>query len=151
MAELARGDKARCIAALMRADGSREYVVSDMRRRRTLTQNAYYWAMLNRLAAKLGMADSEVHLGMLRDYGSCEAFEVDARVPLGDYFEYYDAGPARQVGGRPMRLVKVYKGSSKMDSAEFSRLVNGMRDECEAQGIDVMTPSEIAALQWTEG
>lgn len=70
MAELARGDKARCIAALMRADGSREYVVSDVRRRRTLTQNAYYWAMLNRLAAKLGMADSEVHLGMLRDYGS---------------------------------------------------------------------------------
>ena len=72
-------------------------------------------------------------------------------MPLGDYFEYYDAGPERQVGGRPMRLVKVYKGSSKMDSAEFSRLVNGMRDECEAQGIDVMTPSEIAALQWAEG
>lgn len=80
-----------------------------------------------------------------------EGEELDARVPLGDYFEYYDAGPARQVGGRPMRMVKVYKGSSKMDSAEFSRLVNGMRDECEAQGIDVLTPSEIAALQWAEG
>lgn len=151
MAELVRGSKARCMAYLMGVDPEREYVVSDLRRKRTLTQNAYYWAMLNKLAAKLGMSDSEVHMHMLREYGACEAFEVLASVPLGDYFRYYDAGPARPVEGRMMRLVKAYKGSSKMDRAEFTRLVNGMRDECAAQGIDVMTPSEIASLAFAEG
>lgn len=151
MAELVRGTKARCMAYLMGADPERTYAVHEVRRKRTLTQNAYYWAMLNKLAAKLGMPDSEVHMHMLREYGVCQPLEVLASVPLGDYFEYYDAGPARPVDGRMMRLVRVYKGSSKMDRAEFSRLVNGMREECAAQGIDVMTPSEIASLAFAEG
>lgn len=47
-------------------------------------------------------------------------------------------------------IVRVMKGSSQMDSAEFSRLVNGMREECESQGIPVMTPAEIAALRFVE-
>ena len=35
-------------------------------------------------------------------------------------------------------------------SAEFSRLIDGMREECVLQGIDVMTPSEIAEMRWVE-
>ena len=73
---------------------------------------------------------------------------VDDRVPCGDYFRYFDV-----VGHDPdmeRNIVKVYKGSSQMDSAEFSRLINGMREECEAQGIDVATPEEIARMRFVE-
>ena len=145
-----QGTPMECIAYLSGLDPGKCYEVKEVRRRRSLTQNAYYWAMLNKLARKLGMADSEVHLNMLRDYGSCEVFSVGMAVPLGDYFRYHDVLCVDWEGGEERRIVKVYKGSSQMDSAEFSHLVNGMRDECEAQGIDVMTPEEIARLRFIE-
>lgn len=140
------GSPIECIQHLTRCDPEREYEVREHRQRRSLTQNAYYWAMLNKLAAKLGYSDSEVHKDMLRDYGVCEVFYISKAVPLDDYFKYYDV---QQVIGDSL-MVKVYKGSSHMDSSEFTRLINGMREECELQGIDVMTPEEMARLAFVE-
>lgn len=143
-----RGSPSRLIAWLREADPSKTYEVKEVRKGRSLTQNGYYWAMLGQLAAKLQMPESEVHLGMLREWGTSQVVSVDDRVPCGDYFRYFDV-----VGHDPVmerNIVKVYKGSSQMDSAEFSRLINGMREECEAQGIDVATPEEIARMRFVE-
>jgi len=71
-------------------------------------------------------------------------------VPLDGYFRYYDVVGHGWAGDRRYKHVKVYKGSSQMDSAEFSRLIDGMREECQIQGIDVMTPEEIASMRWVE-
>lgn len=135
------------IAYLTGCDPDKRYEVKEVRRRRSVTQNAYYWAMLNKLARKLGMGDTETHLNMLREYGTCEVFSLSASVPLDDYFRYYDVLGVDWDGREERRMVKVYKRSSRMDSAEFKRLIDGMREECEAQGIDVMTPEEIAAMR----
>ena len=121
------------------------------RPKRSLTANAYYWAMLNQLAAKLRMPDDEVHRWMLRDYGACDVFTVRSDVPVGDYFRYFDEVGTGVLNGRVYRHVKAFKGSSEMDSAEFSRLVDGMRQECEAQGIPFMTPEEVATLRFVGG
>ena len=139
-----QGTATECIAYLTRCEPEKRYEVKEARKKRTLTQNAYYWSMLNKLAAKLGMPDSEVHLNMLRDWGASETFLVQEQVPLDAYFRYYDV--LRRLGASVE--VKVYKPSSQMDSAEFTHLVQGMREECEAQGIDVMTPEEIASLRF---
>ena len=142
-----RGDAWRCISWLSQQPQGARFEVKRLRERRTLTANAYYWAMLNQLARKLRMPDSEVHAHMLREYGACEVFEVSERVPLEDYFEHFDV--VGESGGT--RTVRVCKGSSRMDSAEFAALVNGMREEGEAQGIDVMTTAELASLDYEKG
>ena len=121
------------------------------RQRRTLTQNAYYWAMLNKLASELRMGDDEVHRWMLRDYGAAEVFTVLAEVPIDGYFRYWDEVGTGTMNGREYRHVRAYKGSSEMDSAEFTRLIDGMRQECEAVGIPFMTPDEVAALDFVGG
>ena len=121
------------------------------RKRRTLTQNAYYWSMLNQLAAKLRMSDDEVHRWMLRDYGSCDVFTVLAEVPVEAYFRYWDEVGTGELNGREYRHIRAFKGSSEMDSAEFTRLIDGMRQECEAQGIPFMTPEEVASLDYVGG
>lgn len=137
-----QGTAMECIAFLTRCEPSKRYEVKEARKKRTLTQNAYYWSMLNKLAAKLQMPDSEVHLNTLRDWGTSETFLVQEQVPLDAYFRYYDV--LRRLGASVE--VRVYKPSSQMDSSEFTHLVQGMREECKAQGIDVMTPEEIASL-----
>ena len=121
------------------------------RKSRTLTQNAYYWAMLNQLAAKLRMGDGEVHRWMLRDYGSADVFTVLAEVPVAAYFRYFDEIGKGEMNGRLYRHIRAYKGSSEMDAAEFGRLLDGMRQECEAQGLPFMTPGELARLDFVGG
>lgn len=139
-----------CVAWLTEQDPNKRYEVKQLRRRRSLTQNAYYWVMLNKLARKLRMPDSEVHMNMLRDYGVHEVFSILDDVPIDGYFRYYDVIGRGYSNGRIFKHVRVYKGSSQMNSAEFSRLIDGLREECELQGIDVATPSEIAEMRWVE-
>ena len=38
-----------------------------------------------------------------------------------------------------------------MDRAEFGKLLDGAIQECEQQGINTMTPQEIARLEWIGG
>ena len=144
------GNVFECIAWLTTQDTEKRYEVKELKRRRSLTQNAYYWVMLNKLARKLRMPDHEVHLNMLRDYGVHEVFSIMDSVPIDGYFKYYDIIGKGTVNGRTFKHVMVYKGSSQMDSTEFSHLIDGMRDECAAQGIDVATPEEIAEMKWVE-
>lgn len=139
-----------CIAYLTECDPAKRYEVKEVKKKRSLTQNAYYWAMLNKLARKLQMGDSEVHLNMLREYGQCEVLSLSAEVPPADYFKYFDELGTDWIDGEERRLVKVYKGSSRMDSSEFTHLIDGMREECIAQGIDVATPEEIARMKFIE-
>lgn len=145
-----RGYPQDVIAWLLDADPGEKYELHRVKRKRTLTQNAYYWEMLNQLARVLGMPDSELHLNMLREYGVCEVVGFGLHVPqeavsayVGDY---YDELGVNWRCSPPRKEYKVYKGSSGMTTAEFKRLIDGMREECEAQGIDVMTPAEVAAL-----
>ena len=154
MSEVYRGSAAEVALAfgeLARSpdyDPSKTYAVSEVRRKRSLTQNAYYWAMLNKLARVLDMPDSELHERMLDEYGVADIWDIDQRA-LG-LLKHYRLMSSREEGGRRMCMVKWLKGSSEMDSAEFSRLIDGMRQECEAQGINVLTPAEIAALRFVE-
>ena len=145
-----QGTPNECIVYLAECDPEKRYEVKEVKRKRSLTQNAYYWAMLNKLARKLRVPDSELHKNMLEDYGQCEVFSLSLNVPLSDYFKYYNVLSLDYEGGEERKIVKVYKGSSRMNSAEFTHLINGMREECEAQGIDVMTPEEIARMRFVE-
>ena len=145
-----RGTALECISWLASQEPTKLFEVSEEtpKKRRSLTQNAYYWVMLNKLAAKLRMPDSELHKNMLRDYGVCDVFSILDNIPIDGYFRYYDVIGHGYANGRRFKHVKVYKGSSQMSSAEFTRLIDGMREECVLQGIDVATPQEIAEMRW---
>jgi len=147
-----RGTALECIQWLASQEPTKRFEVTEetSKKKRSLTQNAYYWVMLNKLAAKLMMSDSELHKNMLREYGVYDVFSILDNIPIDGYFRYYDVIGHGYVNGRRFKHVKVYKGSSHMSSAEFSRLIDGMREECVIQGIDVMTPSEIAEMRFVE-
>jgi len=147
-----RGTALECIQWLASQEPTKRFEVTEetSKKKRSLTQNAYYWVMLNKLAAKLRMSDSELHKNMLREYGVYDVFSILDNIPIDGYFRYYDVIGHGYVNGRRFKHVKVYKGSSHMSSAEFSRLIDGMREECVLQGIDVATPQEIAEMRWME-
>lgn len=146
----ATGTPRELIAWLLDQPPDKRFEVREPRKRRSLTQNAYYWAMLNELARKLRISDTEAHKQMLREYGVCDVVLLRADIEPSDFFEYFDAYDAGTIKGVAYKQVKAYKRSSRMDSSEFSALIDGLRYECEQQGIGFMTPDEIARLRFVE-
>ena len=115
-----------------------------------MTQNAYYWVLNDKLAAALRMSRHELHFLMLKRYAPCEVLTVLKKVPLHDYFKYCEVFAEGELNGKEYNHVRIYKESSRMNSAEFSRLLDGIRDECEIQGIQTMTPQQISNMAFVE-
>lgn len=145
------GSRTDCIRWLWEQDDSGQYECKKKRKRRSLTANAYYWAMANMLGRTLGISDTEVHLQMLRDYAPAEVLSLRASVNPSDYTPYWDQISLEMVDGEERREIMAYKRSSEMDSSEFAKLIEGLRYECESQGLNVKTPAEIAQLEFIEG
>lgn len=144
------GKPAEVVQWLLYQDRDRVFTIRERVRKRSLTQNAYYWVLVGKLAEKLRMPTDELHFLLLRRYAPFEVFTVLKKVPIEQYFKYAEVFAEGTLNGREYNHVKIYKGSSKMDSGEFSRLLDGIRDECEVQGIETMTPAEIANLKFIE-
>ena len=144
------GNPRELIAWLQEQTDAKVFEVKERRRGRSLTANAYYWAMLNQLARKLGISNSECHKQMLREYGVSDVVLLRADIEPADYFAYYDEFDAGYIKGTKYKRVTAYKRSSQMDSREFSSLVDGLRFECEQQNIPFMTPEETARLRFEQ-
>ena len=131
---------------------------------RTLSQNAYYWQLLTKVASKLRMKKPELHNRMLRDYGKpmyvadqlvlvyLPDTEEAERTALGS--EKHHLKPTSQVkkdrDGVMRRTYVMLRGSSDYNTAEMSALVDGIVQEAKAQGIETMTPAELAQLRRDE-
>ena len=138
------------IAWLSEQQQEKVFEVKERRRGRSITANAYYWSMLNELARVLGISNSECHRQMLREYGVSYVVLLRADINPDDYFAYYDLYDAGVIKGTRYKRVTAYKRSSQMDSKELSSLIDGLRYECEQQGIPFITPEETARLRFEQ-
>lgn len=134
--------------------------IEEYQEKRSLDANRYYWVLLNRLSKSLRISSSHCHNLMLRRYGTFEKFDGQAVywvIPdteeasrKADEAEEYHIKPTSQVReGKDGQLYRTYillKGSHSYTRSEFSRLIEGLVDECHTQGIQTATPEEIARM-----
>lgn len=128
--------------------------------KRSLDANAYYWQLINKLAGVLKISNNYCHNVMLRRYGVLEEFDgtpmycvipdTEEAEKKADESETYHIKPTSNVregnDGVMYRTYMVLKGSSQYDTAEMSRLISGLVDECKQCGIETMTPDELARM-----
>lgn len=143
------GDKTKCLRWLIDAP-DKEYKITEFHPKRTLTANAFYWRLLGQLAELLGTSNDELHNELLRRYSKPFPLEdgvvtitLKSDIPVtalpGHWMEYKSNGEFTAY----IRL----KGSSDMDSKEFSRLVDGLVSECKEVGIETMSTRELERLR----
>jgi hypothetical protein len=129
--------------------------ISEYRNSRTLTQNAYYWALLSKLKNALRTSEDELHITLLQRYGQDQKDENGNTVifslrsdisPVG-ILKYSKVIGTGTVNGVEFTHYKALKGSSEMDTAEMNILIDGLISECKEVGIETDTPSEIARLK----
>ena len=136
--------------------GAREYCVAvayDDIQRRSLDANAYLWTLLGKLSAALHIPPEEIYREAIRDVGGNyevtpirdDALEKWRSIWQGNGLGWVceEIGPSKLPG---YTNVRNFFGSSTYDTAQMSRLIEIVVRECKAQGIETMTPEELASL-----
>lgn len=120
-----------------------KFEVTEYHPKRSLSANAYAWALINKIADAQRMSKEDVYLQMLKDYGQSEFVSVLSNIDVKGYFKYYEEYGKGHVEGREFTHYKVYKGSSEYDSKEMAILIDGIVQEAKALDIETRTPAEI--------
>lgn len=120
--------------------------IKPHREKRSLTANAYAWALITELGNVLRSDKDSVYLLMLKRYGQSEIISIRSDINPDGYFKYFDIKGKGYVNGKEFTHYRVYKGSSEFDSREMAILIDGIISECKEMGIDTRTPEEVELL-----
>ena len=132
--------------------------IKEHRKKRSLDANAYAWTLIGKLAAKLStdgvvITPDQVYREAIRDVG--DNYEV---IPIRDdalerWQQIWTAkglGWVCEVIGKSKidgyTNTRCFYGSSVYDTAQMSRLISIIVDECKAAGVETMTPAELESL-----
>ena len=123
--------------------------VKPHREKRSLTANAYFHALANKLAAVLRIDNDDMKRSLVRAYGTIatrDGIPVTIRLPKGekpeDYYPYCEWCGADDVADTYV----LYKQTSGMNTAEFARLIDGTINDCKCAGIETLPPAELERL-----
>lgn len=132
--------------------------IKQYRKRRSLDANAYAWQLLGKLAAALSTHDvtyspEHVYRELIRDVG--DNYEImpvrdDALERWVQIWTSRGLGWVCEVMG-PSKIkgytnTRCFYGSSVYDTAQMSRLISIIVEECKAVGVETMTPEELGRL-----
>lgn len=132
--------------------------VKPYRERRSLDANAYCWVLIDKLANKLNMSKEAIYREYIKYVGGgsevvCIKNSAVERLRQG----WQKNGIGWQTETFESKIsgctnVILYYGSSVYDSAQMSRLLDLIIQDCKEQGIPTETPNEIARLKalWGE-
>ena len=138
----------------------RKYVaeIKQYRKKRSLDANAYAWQLLGKLADALSTQEvtyspEHVYRELIRDVGDNYEIMPVRNDALERWVQIWesrglgwvceDMGPSKIKGYTNTRC---FYGSSVYDTAQMSRLIARIVEDCKAAGVETMTPEELARM-----
>ena len=135
-------------------DENKQYtlVVQEKKKKRSLNANAYAWVLLDKLAAVLHIGKTELYRSYIKEIGGNSDVVCVIDKALDDLrkgWEHNGLGWLTET--MPSKLagctnVIVYYGSSTYDTAQMSRLIDMIVQDCKENGIETLTPAELASM-----
>lgn len=130
--------------------------LKKFRKKRSLTANGYYWALVHKISEKNGVSDAWTHNLYLRDCHCIARFEDgtpitvpvpdtdEAEIEVMNKTEYHLMPTSSTMEGKNGRLRHyiMLRGSSSFDSAEMARLIDFAVQDAKALGIETITAEE---------
>lgn len=132
--------------------------IGKFKKKRSLDANAFCWVLISKLAEKLNIPKAEIYRSAIKEIGGNSdtvCVQDKAVQSLCDGWNHNGLGwitetfPSKIEG---CTNVTLYYGSSTYDTAQMSRLVNMIVQECEQLGIETKSQEEIDSLlsSWKE-
>ena len=134
-------------------NGDFELSIDKFKANRSNDANRYFWQLVGQLSEKINVSPEDIYRTYIKDIGG--NYEV---MPVRDdavetwIKNWRSRGIGWQceiIGESKLRgytNVICYYGSSCYTSSQFKRLIDLCIDDCKAQGIETMTPSEMALM-----
>lgn len=127
--------------------------IKDYTKRRSLSQNAYLWVLLDQIGQKVGQSKEWVYKSYVKDYGTFEILPIKneaaetfkrrwSKNGLGWFCE--DLGESKLDGYT--KLIAYY-GSSTYTAEEMKRILDAVIQDCEELGISTMSMDDIMLLK----
>lgn len=135
-----------------------DYDIVPRKKKRSLSANAYAWALIDKIAEATGYPKSEVYRNSIREVGGVsdilcmkdEAADMFCRV-------WQDKGLGWQTETFPSKLpgcvnVIAHYGTSVYSTKQMSRLIDHLVQDASALGIETMPPDRLQSLleAWDE-
>ena len=126
--------------------------VKEQHKKRSLDANAYFWVLADKLAEATRISKEDIYRHAIREIGGnsttvcvrdmaaeklCQGWEKNGLGWLADTF------PSKLPG---CVNVTLYYGSSTHDTKQMSRLIDNIVQDCQAVGIETLTPDKLALL-----
>ena len=127
---------------------------------RSLSANAYFHVLVNKIASVLRTSDEEVKQRLAVEYGTVATAEdgspyvvqIPASADIGAFYPYHRLYRTIERNGTTWHCYLLYKHTHTMDSTEMARLIDGTVSEAKALEIETLPPDDIKALEamWKE-
>ena len=130
--------------------------IAKATKRRSLDANAYCWTLISRLAEKLNIPKTDIYRSAIKEIGgNCDTVCVQDKALQSLCDGWQRNGIGWMTDTMPSKIegctnVILYYGSSTYDTAQMSRLINIIVEDCKAQGIETKSKEELDSLlgQW---
>lgn len=145
-------NKARQVIDSLKDGKAYDVEIKEHREKRSLDSNAYAWLLIDRLAEKLRIPKTEIYRRYIREIGGnnetvCVTAEAADKLRSG----WEHNGLGWQTDTMSSKLpgcvrVVLYYGSSTYDTAQMSRLIDLIVQDCREQGIETLSPEKLAGM-----
>lgn len=148
------------VEALQNSDKPHEIEIREIKKKRSLNANNYSWALTDKLSDKLivcgvKLSKEQMHAEMIFRYGQVAlddngeqvVYSTAQEAKLPEFFPYAKAIRESELNGKTFTHYRIYRGSHTYNTKEMSIFISGIVEECKEQGIETMTPAELALLK----
>ena len=122
--------------------------------KRSNDANKYFWLLAGKVAANRRISPVEVYREYIRDIGDNFTFSTVADTDAGRFTKAWERsglGWIAEVMGPSIEQGKTdiicYYGSSYYDTAQMSRLIDLVVQDCKDLGIETLTPEKLSILK----
>jgi hypothetical protein len=129
------------ITDLLKLDMEKIYIcdIKEPKSKRSLEQNRLLWLLIHKIAKETFQDDNEVYCSVLERADALSDYVItamDMQDTLRKSFRGVKFIRMQEVNGKDCFVYKVYLGSSKMNTAEMTELIEITMQVCSELGID---------------
>ena len=147
------GKREQIVVWLMSQPEDKIFECVEKRNKRSLSANAYYHVLCQKVAEKTNQSITEVKNQTISDYGQTDIDmgtiilrdDIDWRKIQGLHLHPTMATRVLD-NGKLYRVYYVMRGSHTYNGKEMNRLIEGMVQEAKAVGVETLTPRELEEM-----
>ena len=136
------GSVKQIITDLLKLDMEKTYIceIKEPKSKRSLEQNKLLWKLIHRIAKETFQSDEDVYCAVLERADALSDYVItamDMQDTLRKSFRGVKFIRMQEVNGKDCFVYKVYLGSSKMNTAEMTELIEITMQVANELGIDL--------------